>query len=130
MWCMLCCMSGATRTQVYFTRELRDALDARAAADGKTMAQVVREAAGTYLAAEDGRTALPPTLAAELEAHASTTGRSVSDVLVAAVTAYLTSEQPNGEAVDRAMRDAFGTMPDLEVPPRSEWDRSDRWPDW
>lgn len=80
---MLCCMS-ATRTQVYFTDEQRRALDERAAREGKTMAEVVREA----------------------------------------VDAYLVPDRV--KRVNRAMEDAFGAFPDLEVPPREEWDRDAR----
>lgn len=80
---MLCCMS-ATRTQVYFTDEQRRALDERAAREGKTLAEVVREA----------------------------------------VDAYLVPDRV--KRVNRAMEDGFGAFPDLEVPPREEWDRDAR----
>lgn len=43
-----CCMS-AVRTQVYFTEEQRRRLDERSAREGKTMAEVVREAVDAYL---------------------------------------------------------------------------------
>ncbi len=46
---MLCCMS-ATRTQVYFTEEQRRRLDALAKREGKTLAEVVREAVDAYVA--------------------------------------------------------------------------------
>lgn len=45
---MLRCMS-ATRTQVYLTRAQRDALDQRAASEGRTLAGLVREAVDRYL---------------------------------------------------------------------------------
>lgn len=77
--CMLCCMS-ATRTQVYFTADQRRRLDALAEREGKTLAQVVREA----------------------------------------VDAYVTEAPPDLEAV---LDGTFGSMPDLELPARSEWDR-------
>lgn len=80
---MLCCMS-ATRTQVYFTEDQRRALDERAAREGKTLAEVVREA----------------------------------------VDAYLVPDRV--ERINGAMEDAFGAIPDLEVPPREEWDRDTR----
>lgn len=76
---MLCCMS-ATRTQVYFTQEQRRRLDALAERQGKTLAEVVREAVDAHLGQA------PPDLAVVLE-------------------------------------EAFGSMPDLEAPPRDEWDR-------
>jgi hypothetical protein len=40
----------ATRTQVYFTEAQRRRLDATAQREGKTLAQVVREAVDAYLA--------------------------------------------------------------------------------
>lgn len=46
--CMLCCMA-ATRTQVYLTREQRRALDERASREGRTLAEVIREAVDGYL---------------------------------------------------------------------------------
>lgn len=71
---------SATRTQVYFTKEQRRQLDARAKREGKTLAQVVREAVDAHVAQT------PPDLGAVLD-------------------------------------ETFGSMPDLEVPPRREWDR-------
>jgi predicted DNA-binding protein len=47
---MLCCMSGATRTQIYLSAEQRDALDARAQVERKTLAHVIRDAVDRYLA--------------------------------------------------------------------------------
>lgn len=71
---------SATRTQVYFTEQQRRALDALAKREGKTMAEVVREA----------------------------------------VDAYVSRGPPDLELVlDRT----FGSIPGLEVPARSEWDR-------
>jgi len=70
---------SATRTQVYFTEEQRRRLDARAEQQGKTLAEVVREAVDAY-----------------------------------------TDGFPDLQVV---LSDTFGSMPDLEVPPRSEWDR-------
>jgi Ribbon-helix-helix protein, copG family len=71
---------SATRTQVYFTEEQRRRLDARAAREGKTLAELVREA----------------------------------------VDAYIEREPPKLDAV---LDETFGSMPDLDVPPRDEWDR-------
>ena len=71
---------SATRTQVYFTEEQRRRLDALAKREGKTLAEVVREA----------------------------------------VNAYVTQAPPDLEVV---LDETFGSMPDLEVPARSEWDR-------
>jgi hypothetical protein len=71
---------SATRTQVYFTEEQRRQLDDRAQREGKTLAQVVREAVDAYIAQE------PPKL-------------------------------------DVILDETFGSMPELDVPPRDEWDR-------
>jgi predicted DNA-binding protein len=71
---------SATRTQVYFTAEQRRRLDALARREGKTLAEVVREA----------------------------------------VDAYVAQAPPEIEAV---LDETFGSMPDLVLPPRSEWDR-------
>ena len=38
-----------TRTQIYLSRELRARVDERAVAEGKTMAEVVREAVERYV---------------------------------------------------------------------------------
>ncbi|MGI9099759.1 MAG: CopG family transcriptional regulator [Solirubrobacteraceae bacterium] len=71
---------SATRTQVYFTQEQRRRLDALAKREGKTLAEVVREA----------------------------------------VDAYVPPAPPDLEVV---LDETFGSIPDLEVPSRSEWDR-------
>lgn len=44
---------AATRTQVYFTQEQRLRLDERSRREGKTMAEVVREAVDAYLADDE-----------------------------------------------------------------------------
>ena len=71
---------SATRTQVYFTEEQRRRLDALAEREGKTLAQIVREA----------------------------------------VDSYVPDAQPDLATV---LDEAFGALPDIAVPPRSEWDR-------
>jgi hypothetical protein len=71
---------SATRTQVYFTVDQRRRLDAQARREGKTMAEVVREA---------------------VDAHVASEPRALGTVL----------------------DETFGSIPDLETPPRSEWDR-------
>jgi len=45
-------MSAATRTQIYLTREQRELVDQIAAAEGLTMAEVVRRALNAYLNGE------------------------------------------------------------------------------
>lgn len=71
---------SATRAQVYFTEEQRRRLDGVARREGKSLAEVVREA----------------------------------------VDAYVSQAPPDLDAV---LDETFGSMPDLEVPSRSEWDR-------
>ena len=71
---------SATRTQVYFTIEQRRALDELAAREGKTLAEIVRQAVDAYVA------------------------------------------QAPGEP-EKVLERTFGSIPDLEVPARSEWDR-------
>jgi Mlc titration factor MtfA (ptsG expression regulator) len=71
---------SATRTQVYFTEEQRRRLDALARREGKTLAEVVREAVDAYVAEA------PPDL-------------------------------------DAVLDETFGSMPELDVPGRDEWDR-------
>ncbi len=71
---------SATRTQVYFTAQQRHALDELAAREGKTLAEVVREAVDVYVA-----------------------------------------QAPEDPEV--VLEQTFGSIPDLEVPARSEWDR-------
>ena len=70
----------STRTQIYLTGELRAMLDDRAHREGKSMAQLVREA----------------------------------------LDAYLAGHRPDPAA---ALDQTFGSIPDLEVPPREEWER-------
>lgn len=122
---------SAIRTQVYFTRELRDGLDARASAEDKPLAEVVREAAGAYLADDDSvvQVRLPANLRRDLDRAARRTGGTREEVIEAALTEHLSQHRPNGAAVTRAMHEAFGSMPELDVASRDEWDRGDRWPD-
>jgi Ribbon-helix-helix protein, copG family len=71
---------SATRTQVYLTAEQRAKIEAVRAREGKTLAEVVREA----------------------------------------LDAYLTDEPADPNEVLKA---TFGSLPELEVPSRDEWDR-------
>ncbi len=71
---------AATRTQIYLTRDQRERLDEVTRRQGKSLAEVVRQAVDEYLA------------------------RSVLDL-------------------QSALDASFGSLPDLEVPPRDEWDR-------
>lgn len=71
---------AATRTQIYLTETQRARLDEIRRRDGKSLAQVVREAVDAYT-------------------------------------------EGSGGDVREALDATYGTMPDLEVPSRDEWDR-------
>jgi predicted DNA-binding protein len=71
---------AATRTQVYLTKTQRRRLDEIRRRDGRTLAEVIREAIDEYL-------------------------------------------EHSGEGIDEAWDATAGSMPDLEVPSRDEWDR-------
>jgi hypothetical protein len=43
----------AIRTQIYLTAEQRQRLDARAKKEGKTLAQLIREAVDAYISSDD-----------------------------------------------------------------------------
>jgi hypothetical protein len=73
-------MSPATRTQIYLTVEQRARLDERARREGRSLAELIREAVDEYLA-------MAP------------------------------------EPASQALTATFGSMPELEVPSRDEWDR-------
>jgi len=47
---------GATRTQIYLTKEQRRKLDARRKREGKTLAAVIRDAVDAYLDRPDIKT--------------------------------------------------------------------------
>ena len=47
-------------------------------------------------------------------------GTPMARMIREAVDTYLTGDKPDVEA---ALATTFGTIPDLEVPPRDEWDR-------
>ena len=70
----------ATRTQVYLTVEQRRRLDARSKREGRSLAELVREALDAYLS------------------------------------------EPELSAAE-ALAETYGSLPDLEVPSRGEWDR-------
>ena len=75
---------AATRTQIYLTADQRKHLDELGRREGKTLAQLIREAVDRYLEQES---------------------------------------KPKGDLQEHLDR-FFGSMPDLDVPPRSEWDRN------
>lgn len=57
----------------------------------------------------------------------------MAEVIRAALDEYLATHGPAAKERERAetqrvLDETFGSMPDLEVPPREEWNRFDR--DW
>lgn len=48
--------------------------------------------------------------------------KSLAEVIREAVDAYLQGSH-NDADVDRMLEESFGSIPDLEVPSRDEWDR-------
>ena len=62
---------SATRTQIYLTKDQRKLIDEIAAAEGITMAEVIRRALDTYLAHEgDASAALAATFGGDPDANA------------------------------------------------------------
>ena len=69
----------------------------------------------------------------EIEKLRASDGRTLAEVVRAALDEYLAAHGPAAEEARRrktqqVLDETFGSMPDLEVPPREEWDRFDR--DW
>lgn len=55
-----------------------------------------------------------------LDARGRRTGAPMAGMIREAVDAYLADGRPDVEA---ALSETFGTLPDLELPSREEWDR-------
>lgn len=55
-------------------------------------------------------------------------GRTLAEVIRAALDAYLQPQEPTLEERQGVLDETFGSMPDLQTPPREEWDRFDL--DW
>jgi hypothetical protein len=77
-----------------------------------------------YLTAEQRR---------QIEELRASDGSTLAEVVRAALDEYLTTHRPQitDEALaerQRVLNETFGSMPDLEVPSREEWDRFDL--DW
>lgn len=69
----------------------------------------------------------------EIEELRARDGRTLAEVVRAALDEYLATHGPAAAEQRRAetqrvFDEAFGSMPDLEVPPREEWNRFDL--DW
>lgn len=56
----------------------------------------------------------------QLDALSKRENKSLAQLIREAVDAYLPS---HGADMDELLDRTFGTIPDLQVPPRSEWDR-------
>lgn len=56
----------------------------------------------------------------KLDARARREDKTLASVIRDAVDAY-TADEPH--EVEQAIASTFGTLPDLDVPPRSEWER-------
>lgn len=55
-----------------------------------------------------------------LDARGRRTGAPMARMIREAVDAYLADDRPDVEAI---LEETFGTLPDLELPDRNEWDR-------
>jgi predicted DNA-binding protein len=55
-----------------------------------------------------------------LDIRGRRTGAPLARMIREAVDTYLAEDQPDVQA---ALDETFGTLPELEAPPRSEWDR-------
>lgn len=55
-----------------------------------------------------------------LDARGRRTGAPLARMIREAVDAYLASDRTDPEA---ALEETFGTLPDIELPSRDEWDR-------
>jgi hypothetical protein len=55
-----------------------------------------------------------------LDARGRRTGAPMARLIREAVDAYLADDRPDAQA---ALDETFGTLPDLELPSRDEWDR-------
>lgn len=78
-------MTGATRTQIYLTKEQRTKLDARRKRERKTLAAVIRDS----------------------------------------IDAYLRTPEPRPD-YQQVLDETFGSIPDLVVPSREEWEERAR----
>jgi hypothetical protein len=56
----------------------------------------------------------------KLDARGGREGKTLARLIREAVDHYLEEEPADTQA---ALRSTFGSLPDLEVPPREEWDR-------
>ncbi len=66
----------------------------------------------------------------EIEKLRASDGRTLAQVVRAALDEYLASHGPAAEEArrretQRVLDETFGVAPDFEVPPRSEWNRFD-----
>lgn len=60
-----------------------------------------------------------------LDARGRRSGAPMARMIREAVDAYLAEDRPDAQA---ALDETFGTLPDIELPSRDEWDRDARPP--
>jgi hypothetical protein len=73
-----------------------------------------------YMAATRTQIYLTDEQRRRLDARGRRTGAPLARMIREAVDAYLADDQPNP---DVALDEAFGSLPDFELPSRDEWDR-------
>lgn len=85
---------SSRRTQLYFTEAQRSAIDARAEREGKTMADVVREATEAYVVGpEAGYLQLDADLLDQVERIASAQGWSAAVLIEDLLRSFLREQQ-------------------------------------
>ena len=57
----------------------------------------------------------------KLDVLAADRGTTLANVIRDAIDAFLTEDKPD---IARALADTFGKLPDLDLPSRNEWNRS------
>lgn len=73
-----------------------------------------------YMAAIRTQIYLTPELRAKLDDAVRRQDKSLAQIVREALDAYLRSEAPDREAT---LTSTFGSMPDLSIPSRAEWER-------
>lgn len=76
--------------------------------------------ASLYMAATRTQIYLTPELRSRLDEVMQREHKSLAQIVREALERYLDSSAPNAET---ALASTFGTMPELTVPSRDEWDR-------
>jgi hypothetical protein len=76
-----------------------------------------------YMSATRTQVYLTKEQRARIEELRARDGRTLAEVIRAALDAYLMPREPTLVELQGTMDEAFGSMPDLELAPRGEWDR-------